>query len=162
MTQTAYSRDWLRRNAGRRMSDLWAQHDPVPDAGCEVPRRIRGREPRTPARPPRGARRKRPPAEVVDFAAARPSARSAPPACRERLTFESFVGGPPTNSPSPWPAASASWADGHFNPVFFHGPYGFGKTHLLNAIAWEAAAPRPDRKVVYLTAERFLSTFVRR
>ena len=43
----------------------------------------------------------------------------------------------------------------------FHGPYGFGKTHLLNAIAWEAMRAAPDKKVVYLTAERFLSTFVR-
>ena len=49
----------------------------------------------------------------------------------------------------------ASWADGHFNPVVFHGPYGFGKTHLLNALAWEAmrTAPEPqgglsDRRAV--------------
>ena len=55
----------------------------------------------------------------------------------------------------------ASWADGHFNPVFFCGPYGYGKTHLLNAIAWEAQRLRPQAKVVYLTAERFLSTFVK-
>ena len=56
---------------------------------------------------------------------------------------------------------AAAWADGHFNPIFFCGPYGYGKTHLLNAIAWEAQRLRPDAKVVYLTAERFLSTFVR-
>lgn len=49
----------------------------------------------------------------------------------------------------------------YFNPIFFCGPYGYGKTHLLNAIAWEAQRLRPDAKVVYLTAERFLSTFVR-
>ena len=55
----------------------------------------------------------------------------------------------------------ASWADGHFNPVLFHGPYGFGKTHLLNALAWEAMQTGGDRRVVYLTAERFTSTFVR-
>src|SRR5690606_23689538 len=30
-----------------------------------------------------------------------------------------------------------------------------------NALAWEAMRTAPDRKVVYLTAERFLSTFVR-
>ena len=55
----------------------------------------------------------------------------------------------------------ASWADGHFNPVVFHGPYGFGKTHLLSALAWEAMRTAPERRVVYLTAERFLSSFVR-
>ena len=55
----------------------------------------------------------------------------------------------------------ASWADGCFNPVFFHGPYGFGKTHLLNAIGWEAARHRPEARIVYLTAERFTSAFVK-
>jgi len=45
--------------------------------------------------------------------------------------------------------------------VVFHGPYGFGKTHLLNAIAWEAMRLAPHKKVIYLTAERFLSNFVR-
>ena len=64
-------------------------------------------------------------------------------------------------SAAPMARQVASWTDGHFNPVFLHGPYGYGKTHLLNAIAWEAQRLRPDAKVVYLTAERFLSTFVR-
>jgi chromosomal replication initiator protein len=45
--------------------------------------------------------------------------------------------------------------------VVFHGPYGFGKTHLLNALAWEAMRTQPNKRVVYLTAERFLSTFVK-
>ena len=44
--------------------------------------------------------------------------------------------------------------------MLVHGPYGFGKTHLLNAIGWEALRQRPDAKVVYLTAEQFLTTFV--
>jgi chromosomal replication initiator protein len=55
----------------------------------------------------------------------------------------------------------ASWADGHFNPVLFHGPFGFGKTHLLQALAAEAARARPDKTVLYLTADRFLSNFVK-
>ena len=55
----------------------------------------------------------------------------------------------------------AAWSDGHFNPVIFHGPYGFGKTHLLNALAWEAMQTAPTKRVVYITAERFTSTFVK-
>ena len=78
-----------------------------------------------------------------------------------RLTLDSFVTGPSNEFAFAVARRVASWADGHFNPVLFHGPYGFGKTHLLNAIAWEAARAAPDKKVVYLTAERFLSTFVR-
>ena len=79
---------------------------------------------------------------------------------QDRLTFDTFVAGPANEFAHAVARRVASWADGHFNPVLFHGPYGFGKTHLLNAIAWEAMRSRARQKVVYLTAERFLSTFV--
>jgi chromosomal replication initiator protein len=80
---------------------------------------------------------------------------------QERFTFDSFVPGPANEFAHAVARRVASWADGHFNPVVFHSPYGFGKTHLLNALAWEAMRAAPEKKVVYLTAERFLSTFVR-
>src|SRR5690606_31294939 len=80
---------------------------------------------------------------------------------QERLTFDTFVAGQGNEFALAVARQSASWADGHFNPVFFCGPYGYGKTPLLNAIAWEAQRLRPEAKVIYLTAERFLSTFVR-
>jgi chromosomal replication initiator protein len=80
---------------------------------------------------------------------------------QDRLTFDSFVEGQGNAFALAIAKQAAAWADGHFNPIFFCGPYGYGKTHLLNAIAWEAQRLRPDAKVVYLTAERFLSTFVR-
>jgi chromosomal replication initiator protein len=79
----------------------------------------------------------------------------------QRLTFDSFVVGPANEFALAVAKRVASWSDGHFNPVLIHGPYGFGKTHQLNAMAWEAMRTAPDKRVIYLTAERFLSTFVR-
>jgi chromosomal replication initiator protein len=46
-----------------------------------------------------------------------------------------------------------------FNPFYIHGGVGLGKTHLLQAIAWAGNAAR-DRKVLYLTAEKFMYGFV--
>jgi chromosomal replication initiator protein len=80
---------------------------------------------------------------------------------QERLTFDGFVEGHGNAFALAVARQVASWADGHFNPVVFCGPYGYGKTHLLNAIAWEAQRLRPDARVIYLTAERFLSSFMR-
>ena len=77
------------------------------------------------------------------------------------MTFESFVAGPSNEFAVSVARQVAAWTNGGFNPVLIHGPYGFGKTHLLNAIGWEAARVRPDAKIVYLTAEQFTSTFVR-
>jgi chromosomal replication initiator protein len=45
-----------------------------------------------------------------------------------------------------------------FNPLYIHAGVGLGKTHLLQAITW--AGNNGDRKVLYLTAERFMYGFV--
>ncbi|MEZ5791736.1 MAG: chromosomal replication initiator protein DnaA [Nitratireductor sp.] len=46
-----------------------------------------------------------------------------------------------------------------FNPLFIHASVGLGKTHLLQAIAWEARSRDPRKKVLYLTAEYFMWRF---
>ena len=46
------------------------------------------------------------------------------------------------------------------NPLFVHSAAGLGKTHLLNAIAWRIREARPERKVLFITAERFMYHFI--
>ena len=38
---------------------------------------------------------------------------------------------------------------------------GLGKTHLMHAVAWDINERNPERKVVYLSAERFMYEFVK-
>ena len=45
-----------------------------------------------------------------------------------------------------------------FNPLYLHAAVGLGKTHLLQAIAHAATAAK--RRVIYLTAEKFMHGFV--
>lgn len=47
-----------------------------------------------------------------------------------------------------------------FNPLYLHSPTGYGKTHLLNAIAGALKSNSPGRKVFMLSAERFMYFFV--
>lgn len=47
-----------------------------------------------------------------------------------------------------------------YNPLFIHANVGLGKSHLLHAIA-DAASRGQGRKVVYMTAERFMYRYVR-
>ncbi len=177
VTPTAYARDWVRKNALRRMNELWLGLDGLSrrlDVRC---RAEVGSVPPATAFPAGETPRLASVGGVVapvpmsaqaaamaasSFAPATDGARAVRAAgLQERLTFDSFVEGQGNAFALAIAKQVASWADGHFNPVFFCGPYGYGKTHLLNAIAWEAQRLRPDAKVVYLTAERFLSTFVR-
>ncbi len=46
-----------------------------------------------------------------------------------------------------------------FNPLYIHAGVGLGKTHLLQAITW-AGNSSAERKVLYLTAEKFMYGFV--
>jgi chromosomal replication initiator protein len=159
VTHSAYARDWVRRNALRRVDALWAQNDP---AGRKLELRSKqdweadnGPAPVTSVAAPAT------PAPVVDISTHQPQRPVRGAGLQERLTFDSFVPGQGNDFAYAMARQVAGWVDGHFNPVFFHGPYGNGKTHLLNAIAWEAQRLNPDARVIYLTAERFLSTFLK-
>ncbi len=166
VTPTGIARDWIRRNAWRRIAELWAQNDPDGrrlDLKSKVEFEADGGDSAAPAIEDAAIHAADPVSSDVPMVA--PPAVSVRPArtagLQERFTFDSFVSGPANEFAFAMAKRVASWADGHFNPVLFHGPYGFGKTHLLNALAWEAMRAAPQKKVIYLTAERFLSTFVR-
>ena len=158
VTPTGVARDWIRRYAWRRIGELWAANDP---AGRALSLKSRHEFEAESGQPADGAEAQ-PPVECV--AAGVPDPQAAPgcrtSALQERYTFETFVAGPSNEFAHAVARRVASWSDGHFNPVVFHGPYGCGKTHLLNALAWEAMHAAPRRKVVYMTSERFLSSFI--
>ncbi|HEX3700560.1 MAG TPA: chromosomal replication initiator protein DnaA [Phenylobacterium sp.] len=170
---TGVARDWIRRHAWRRIGELWAQHDPQ-GRRLDLKSRMEMESLGAVAAPLMEAPLAANLAAEVASAVAAPAifeveATAAPVAARqgrllglqERFTFDTFVAGPANEFAFAVARRVASWADGHFNPVVFHGPYGFGKTHLLNALAWEALRNQPSRRVVYLSAERFTSTFVK-
>lgn len=50
---------------------------------------------------------------------------------------------------------------GVYNPFFLYAGAGLGKTHLLQAIASEAVAKEPQRRLAYLSAEAFTNELIR-
>lgn len=80
-----------------------------------------------------------------------------------RYTFENFVVGKPNelaHAAARRVADSATVVPG-CNPLFLYGGVGLGKTHLMHAIAWHIRRHQPQRKVMYLSAEKFMYQFVR-
>ena len=77
-----------------------------------------------------------------------------------RFTFDTFVVGKP-NAFAHAATRRVVEADGMpFNPLYIYGGVGLGKTHLMHAMA-HALREKQNRKVVYLSAEKFMYQFVR-
>jgi chromosomal replication initiator protein len=161
---TGMARDWIRRNAWRRIGELWAQNDPLGrrlDLKSRMEVDSEGAAADAAAAPAASVPATPEVFEVEAEAAPAVARQGRLAGLQDRFSFDSFVAGPSNEFAFAVARRVATWSDGHFNPVVFHGPYGFGKTHLLNALAWEAMRNAPDKRVVYLTAERFTSTFVK-
>ena len=76
-----------------------------------------------------------------------------------KFTFESFVAG---NNKFAFSAALAVADDpaGPYNPLFFYGGTGLGKTHLVQAIGNKINAEKPQLKVIYVTSEQFVNEII--
>ncbi|MGE3145253.1 MAG: chromosomal replication initiator protein DnaA [Pseudorhodoplanes sp.] len=79
-----------------------------------------------------------------------------------RLTFDSFVVGRSNtlaHAAAKQVAAARRGDSVMFNPLYIHAGVGLGKTHLLHAVTWAGNAAG-ERKVLYLTVEKFMYGFV--
>lgn len=80
-----------------------------------------------------------------------------------RYTFDSFVIGAANrmaHAGATQVAETVMTDNPGFNPLYIHSQVGLGKSHLLQAIAWEVKRRSPHAQVLYLTAERFRYQFV--
>ncbi len=78
-----------------------------------------------------------------------------------RFTFENFVVGKPNELAFAAARRVADASSVTFNPLFLYGGVGLGKTHLMHAIAWHIRRKDPSRRVIYLSAEKFMYQFIR-
>jgi len=78
-----------------------------------------------------------------------------------RFTFDNFVVGKPNELAFAAARRVAEADQIAFNPLFVYGGVGLGKTHLIHAIAWSVKHRDPSKKVMYVSAEKFMYQFIR-
>src|SRR5690348_6620527 len=159
---TRFLRDWVSQHYSDRIRALWNDED---DAIAAVEILVTGR---TVAQPVE-AESALPASDGVEPSAATEEKDISAP-LDPRFTFENFVVGKPNELAH---AAARRVAEAQvgvrsggnpqlpFNPLFLYGGVGLGKTHLMHAIAWHIRTRAPHRKVIYLSAEKFMFQFVR-
>jgi len=103
-------------------------------------------------------------AQLVDNAQNRTSGRAAkiqpPSRKRLKLTLDTFVVGRSNELAYNTAQAVVREQQSPFNPLFVHGGYGVGKTHLLQGICNAVGKDRPQTNWLYLSAEDFANQFV--
>ncbi len=150
---TRFMRDWIDSEYSERLLKLWVAENP--DI-TEI--KIILEQSRDAAS---GNRRAATPGADGASGAAGNAAENVGAPLDARLTFENFIVGKPNELAF---AAARRVAEAHavpFNPLFLYGGVGLGKTHLMHAIAWHIRETRPDRRVIYLSAEKFMYQFIR-
>lgn len=75
-------------------------------------------------------------------------------------TFQTFVVGPHNSLACAAAQAVADKPGVLYNPLFFYGESGLGKTHLLHAIGNSIKERDPKSVVLYQTADRFVNEFI--
>ncbi len=150
---TKFMRDWITTNYGEKIRDLWQDLNPTIDTIEIIVRQV------TLAPEPI---KHYPQAPVIinsDESDGRPNFVES--ALDSRFTFENFVVGKPNELAYAAALRVAESKTVQFNPLFLYGGVGLGKTHLMHAIAWHIKTCHPDRRVIYLSAEKFMYQFIR-
>ena len=148
---TNFVRDWVERHYASRLKDYFSEEDArVRDLRIRLARKS---DLKPAGSDEASARSTKPPSaatgNVTNSAALEP-----------RYTFDSFVVGKSNELAEAAARRIAESNDVPFNPLFLHGGVGLGKTHLMHAIAWEVRRRSPEKKVLYLSAEKFMFEFI--
>ena len=163
---TRFLRNWVATHYGDRMLALWRLENPAVDRlSLIVDPRVAAAVPESAAAAEisgasHAATEPAGPAEIADDR----GYLSAP--LDPRFTFENFIVGKPNElaHAAARRVAEACAGPVHtvpFNPLFLYGGVGLGKTHLMHAIAWHVRMNAPRRKVIYMSAEKFMYQFIR-
>lgn len=152
---TRFIRDWVRTHYADRIRALFAQSN----SGCtRVECIVDAKNNTAPAR--KDAAQPYEPVVTANENTDAP-AEDISSALDARFTFDNFIVGPTNELAHAAALRLAGGEDVNFNPLFLQGGVGLGKTHLMQAIAHKVREASPDKRVIYMSAEKFMYQFVR-
>ncbi|MGO4382435.1 chromosomal replication initiator protein DnaA [Pseudoduganella sp. RAF19] len=159
--------DWVKTQFASRITALACQYweTPIEVQFVLDPRLNAVKKPAAPAvvAGPLGDSRPEAPAQAAAPTAA---AEYANPKGREQsrinpdLTFESFVTGKANQLARAAAIQVANNPGVSYNPLFFYGGVGLGKTHLIHAIGNQVMADQPGARIRYIHAEQYVRDVV--
>jgi chromosomal replication initiator protein len=156
--------DWVKTQFASRITALAAQFWEQPievqfvlDPKLSAPKKTT--QAASPAEPRIGDDAVEPTSQPTEFPA-EPPARRDQSRVNPELTFDSFVTGKANQLARAAAIQVASNPGISYNPLFFYGGVGLGKTHLIHAIGNKLLADQPSAKIRYIHAEQYVRDVV--
>ena len=167
---TRFMRDWIEQNYGDRLTELWQEEnsnvteveiivEPISSLikSPSISGRNKGESQHNPSAIPLVEQR----IDRRESNSDQSGTKNVTDLLDKRFIFKNFIVGR-TNELAHAAARRAAESDSvQFNPLFLFGGVGLGKTHLMHAIAWHITSQNPERRVLYMSAEKFMYQFVR-
>ncbi len=147
---TRFMKNWIETQYGGRLLELWRAENPSV-TGMEI---VHAGE-----RDQASSSRPVPEAPAPDSKAQSDASISAP--LDPRFRFDNFIVGKPNELAFAAARRVAEADNVPFNPLFLFGGVGLGKTHLMHAIASHIRQSSPEKRILYLSAEKFMYQFIR-
>jgi chromosomal replication initiator protein len=154
---TRFMCDWVEAHYGDMMRVLWRHIAPEGDIDFKVVSPLATK----PAAVASAAIPAAPKSDAIPLSFAPEDPLASVASLDPRYTFENFVVGKPNELAYAAARRVADTETPSFNPLFLYGGVGLGKTHLMHAIAWQIRKNFPQRRVIYMSAEKFMYQFVR-
>ncbi len=148
---------WVMSRCGDRLHDLWCGEG---DDITGVTITVGAPERRSRVREIRHVQKRKVMARRDDQGLLPRDVTGASTQLNPRFTFGSFVVGESNHFAHSAAMAIADNDTVSYNPLFLCGSVGLGKTHLMNAIAWRIRSRNPDRRALFMSAEKFMTKFV--
>ena len=143
--------NWIETQYGGRLLELWRAENPSV-TGMEIVHA--GERDQTASSP-------RPAAEAATSESKAQSDASISAPLDPRFRFDNFIVGKPNELAFAAARRVAEADNVPFNPLFLFGGVGLGKTHLMHAIASHIRQSSPEKRILYLSAEKFMYQFIR-
>lgn len=97
---------------------------------------------------------------IANFPTPNPQPLSTRGNLNPRYTFDNFIVGSSNDLAYSASQAVASNPGLKYNPIYFYGGVGLGKTHLMQAIGNEILKNNPEARVLYVSSETFVNEFL--
>ncbi|MBE9560035.1 MAG: chromosomal replication initiator protein DnaA [Proteobacteria bacterium] len=152
-----FVQDWVKNNFQEKIQSILAELDPLQSVSLSIEIGSQNK----PSTKPVTQAPVQKTESFTDSIQAKPSKSHVENNLNPLFTFDNYVEGKSNQLAKAASQQVAENPGSAYNPLFFYGGVGLGKTHLMHAVGNMMLKNNPDARITYIHSERFVSHMVK-